>query len=236
MAETLRFNGIEGVIFDFNGTLRDWGKVVAQDIELARRHYGRTITAEGVMKLMGGTPQEVYAGLTGIEDISGEQIELARDRMAALSPEFPKRPIDGVVEALSQLHRAGISMGIVTGGRPDQVELDLAQMQLPPVFDFIHTGAEVGPLLTQNKPAYAAALDHFRSIGIAPGHVLAVGDEPNNMKDARAAGLGDHFVIIPSTMDLSRIVRDGVPENRIIHSIGALPGVLGIEAPPTLGA
>ncbi len=225
MGEALRIEGVKGLIFDWNGTLKSMQELIDQDREFAWRFYQRRLSEKQVRDLMGGTPQEVYAGLTGQPDIS---VDVARRQLFSLNNRYPKRLISGASEALHTLHDAGLRMGIVTSGPQAAVDQDAQQAGLPrQLFEFFHTGDDIDADVAAGRPAFGKAIGHFATLDIRPDQLAVVGDEPSNMRDALAAGIGNFVIISSGTMYPERILAGGVPPDRLINSIGSLSGVFG---------
>jgi phosphoglycolate phosphatase-like HAD superfamily hydrolase len=228
MSEALHIDGIRAVIFDWNGVLISMDKFIQVDQEFALRYYGRVLTREYILGLVGSSVQDMYDGLTGQPNTS---VELAREQLGKINHRTPKQAPEGARETLQFLAQTSLKLGVVTSGKAEIVQHDADEIGiLLSWFAFMHTGENIAGDMTAERPIFGQAIGYLTTLGIGPHQTLVVGDEPNNMRDAQAVGAP--FVIVPSgLMTLDRILAGGVPPELIIPSLRALPEVLGIEPP-----
>ena len=106
---------------------------------------------------------------------------LARYRAAP-----PARPLPGVGAALLRLASAGFALGLVTAGHRALVEEQLDHLGLRGLLPVRVCGDDAVPAKPDPEPLHRAlmALD----AGAGPGGATYVGDAPDDMRMARAAG------------------------------------------------
>ncbi|HLM94530.1 MAG TPA: HAD-IA family hydrolase [Gaiellaceae bacterium] len=95
------------------------------------------------------------------------------------------RPLDGVVEALRRLRRAGIELACVTNwdvGIGEQLERAGLAKYLSAVVSSAETGAE--------KPDPRVFEEALQRLGVQPERAIHIGDDPADQAGALAAGLG----------------------------------------------
>lgn len=163
------------LIFDFDGTLADTFPAFEVAIAEAIPKFGlRPVTAEETRQLRGMSAREVirYLGLPmwKVPKVG----RFVREVMAA----HPLRLFDGTETALRQIAAAGVKLAVVSSNSEENVRRGLGR-DLAALFEVFDCGASIF-----GKAA------KFRSVakrtGIAPGDVLAIGDE---LRDADAAKL-----------------------------------------------
>lgn len=211
------------VIFDWNGTLSDMGVLAAQDIALAAQ-FGRHLDAESIRRLWGQPAETFYAQLVPDSGLSWQEL---RRRFRELDPQFPKRLQPHVVSTLGHLAEYGVRMAVVTSAPREVVQgTYMVEAGLPQkYFDFMHFDAEVSAARAQGLPDMAPAVAAFTEQGIAPENIVLVGDEPNDLRNARAAGIG--FVAVANGTKLPTELRDaGIPQSQMIPDLSYLPGAL----------
>ena len=95
------------------------------------------------------------------------------------------RPLEGVVEALRRLRRAGLELACVTNwdvGIGEQLE----QAGLAPYLSAIVSSAETGA----EKPDPKVFEEALKRVGVGPGRAIHIGDDEADQAGALAAGLG----------------------------------------------
>jgi putative hydrolase of the HAD superfamily len=95
------------------------------------------------------------------------------------------RPLDGVVDALARLRRAGLELACVTNwdiGIGEQLERAGLAHYLSAVVSSAETGAE--------KPDPRVFEEALERLGVTPGRAVHIGDDEADQAGALAAGLG----------------------------------------------
>jgi HAD superfamily hydrolase (TIGR01549 family) len=91
---------------------------------------------------------------------------------------------EGIARTLDAIKRLGIRLGIVSGARPEVLEL-LRQDGILDRFDAIVLGADV----SRRKPDPEGIVKCLSELGVAPDAALYVGDTPVDIQASRAAGV-----------------------------------------------
>lgn len=156
----------------------------------------------------------------------GVSFELFDAHYRGLVETVPFGPIDGAVRALERL--VPRPLGVVTNRARALCALRMRQGGVPPdLFRFVLTLEDL-PAAKPDPQALAPAVARLRAElpGLASGEVTYVGDR---VIDARAAaGAGVSFVAVLTGQDDAPAFRAaGVPDERMLPSVAALPELLG---------
>lgn len=177
----------KAVLFDIDGTLVDSIGAFLEVARLAAAPHGLEVTERQVRDCLasGGSFWKRVAA----DDHPG--CEAVRKAMAAQAArEWPRvlrehgRVFEGVADTLDALKRLGIALGIVSGARPEVLELLRAQGILDR-FDSIVLAADV----SRRKPDPEGILKCLSRLGAAPEDAVYVGDTPIDIRASRAAGV-----------------------------------------------
>lgn len=216
---------ITDIIFDLNGTLLDMQVLSEQNKHLAREHFGRELTDEQIRACWGRPAEEFYPMLFG-DSIPWEELRRLHQGYDYL---FPRRLLPGVKSALDTLRGAGIRPSIVTSGKQDRVHAYARQAGLDlGTFALVYTEPHQQEAHSRSVPVMTKAIRH---LGISAAQALIVGDEPNNMLDAVAAGT-DYALITRGTRTKSELLAAGAPADRILSGMNQLAMHIGITASP----
>jgi len=175
-----RRSSIDAVLFDWDGTLVNSSEVSFRCFEAVFGGYGiafdrsvyaatyspnwhRTYTAVGL-------PPERWseADARWVDSYCRETIPL----------------IDGARVAVDRLLAAGLEVALVTSGDRVRVERELRAHGLDRVFGVV----VCGPDTVNRKPDPEALMLALRRLGVTPGRAAYVGDSPEDIEMARAAG------------------------------------------------
>lgn len=171
---------IDGVLFDWDGTLVNSAEVSFRCFDSLFRGYGiafdrevhaatyspnwhRTYTAVGL-------PEERWseADARWVESYGRETIPL----------------IEGARDAVGRLIAAGLAVALVTSGDRGRVVRELAAHGLDRVFGVV----VCGPDTAHKKPHPEALLLALERLRVPPGRAVYVGDSPEDVEMARNAG------------------------------------------------
>jgi phosphoglycolate phosphatase len=172
---------VDAILFDWDGTLVDSlesfyaanAAVLADEgIPFDRARYREAYSPD---------PRVFYRRL-GVPDDRHERLQAAWRR--AFVP--VARPLPGVLEALTTLHAAGARLGLVTATIREVVEPQVRQHGLGALLEVLVCGDD----LPEVKPDPAPLRRALGSLGLAahPERATYVGDAPDDMRMARAAG------------------------------------------------
>jgi phosphoglycolate phosphatase-like HAD superfamily hydrolase len=177
---------IDTVLFDMDGTLLDSRDALlrayrdATWLVLGRRFPVDDADAARVIQL--GT-REVFVELAGGDRTLAIRVEWAfralyNDRKAEIGL-FP-----GVEPMLAGLRGEGLRLGVVTSKSRARIDQDLEQTGIRELLDTIVCGDEVLAAKPDPGPVIAA----MHALSAQPGHVLFVGDGPQDVVAAHGAG------------------------------------------------
>ena len=213
------------VLFDHDGTLVDsepvhhrlWNGVLAA--------YGVMIADDLYQRRYAGVPCRANAGdlvrrfgLAVAAEVLAEAKNAATRAFLAQAA-FPLMP--GVSEALEELDRLGLQLGVVTGASGHGVRATLQAYGLTRRFAVIVSGDDVA----RSKPAPDCYLLAAQRLGLEPGHCVALEDTGPGLQAAHRAGVP--CLALPTPMsrhhDFSQAlaVLDGMPA-AVVHLRRAL--------------
>ena len=174
------------VIFDCDGVLVDTEPTTDKIISASLTHFGLAISPDDVHRLFaGGTIEGVGieatrrgAVLPGtwVDDIYAEVFEALRKGVPV---------IEGVIDLIHALDRAGIKRAIASNGPIPKMEISLTPSGLFDLFDGrIYSGHDHGP-----KPKPDMLLQIVNDMGVTPQDAVMIDDMPAGFLAAKAAGM-----------------------------------------------
>lgn len=222
--------GLDGVIFDKDGTLFDfrssWGRwaqtflrAMASD-EAHARSLGAAIGYDLVTggfasdsPVISATAADIAAALLPLlPGLSGRELTAQIDEAAAgavMSEAVPLRPL------LAHLRGTGLRLGLATNDSEAPARAHLAAHEVTGFFDFI-AGYDSG---YGAKPEPGMCLAFAQSVNLRPSRIAMVGDSRHDLEAGRAAGMVTVAVLtgVATHADLSPLADIVLPD------IGALP-------------
>lgn len=184
----------ELVQFDLDGTLIDSVPQLHLAVNRMLNELGRAATSVDAVRGWVGNGADMLvrrALLAGMEaDYVPTPAELIRARAAfdAAYDQVADQQLvfyPGVLDTLEQLHRAGLTLAIVTNKPSRFVPAILAAAGLSELFTLVLGGDS----LPEKKPSPAPLLHVCSHFDIAPTRCLMVGDSENDVLAAKAAGM-----------------------------------------------
>jgi len=170
---------VRQLVWDMDGTLLDSSVVVpAAYVAAVRRLGGPELTqAQVITSYSLGPPEVLLAHLLGRELASGEPEAYYDELAAVMAPAYP-----GVEDVLAALRARGHRIAVFTGASTRAATMLLAAAGI--AVDVLVGGDEV----SRPKPAADGLLLTARRLGIAPAGLAYIGDAPNDLRAAAAAG------------------------------------------------
>ncbi len=177
----------QAVLFDIDGTLVDSTGAFLEVARIAAKPHGLEITERQVRDcLASGT--SFWKRVVPDDRPDCEAVRNAMSGEAAREWPYVLRShatvFEGVAATLDALKRLGMALGIVSGARPEVLEL-LRNQGVLDRFDSIITGADV----SRRKPDPEGILKCLRHLGVAPERAVYIGDTPIDIQASRAAGV-----------------------------------------------
>lgn len=184
------FDGIRGVVWDFDGVLVPESERV--NISAAAKTFadlGQPLTPREIVSITGKSSKKYIPPLLRARGIGPnrdeELIALNRKNYDALWPEYAVIA-PGLIGVLLHLQRNNTALAIATTNRRSVVDLFLkTKLPIPNPFRVIVTGEEA----QKHKPDPEVYQVAATNLDIAPTHLLAIEDTSVGIKSAKAAGL-----------------------------------------------
>ncbi len=177
------------IMFDFDGTLVDSGRAIAEAMAEAFTEAGvAPPPAVRVRRTVGLRLEEAIARLLS-EDTWSLVPRIAagyRESFARLRerPDFDEPLVDGARQAIERLESDGAILGIVTGKNRRGLAASLERHALDTHFTTLKT-ADDGP----GKPHPQVLLEAMSEVGADPGETFVIGDTVYDMELALNAGV-----------------------------------------------
>ncbi len=184
------------ILFDHDGTLIDSEQVHFSLWQQVLSTFGINLSQAFYNKVMAGMPE-----LQNAHDIMREfqpdsdATALAAAKNQALDEYLQQQPfpvMPGAIDAVLRCQRAGLVLGIVTGGGRQSLERTLERPELQGVFS-VTVAAEDVP---ESKPNPACYLQALQKLEITAAQAVAVEDTMYGLQAANAAGLA--CAVIPT--------------------------------------
>lgn len=177
--------GIQGVLFDADGTLIDTYEIILTSMRYAVNDVlGRSLSDAELMAGV-GTPlyDQMLHFAEGDKARAEEIVQIYRDHNDIVHDERI-RAFPDTKAALDRLRAAGLLLGVVTSKRHAMAQRGLEMSGIADSFQFL-IGHDDWP---EHKPAPGPILRGCELLGVAPEHCLYVGDSPYDIQAGNAAG------------------------------------------------
>jgi len=176
----------KAVLFDLDGTLVDSMDAYLEVARIAAEIHGLEVTKAHVRRSL-ATGENFWKGVVPADRHDGDAV--MKDLSAHAAREWPRvlhehgRIFDGLADTLDAIGRLGIRLGVVSGARPEVLEL-LRRDGVLERFDSIVLGRDV----SRRKPDPEGILKCLKELDVAPDAAVYVGDTPLDIQASRAAG------------------------------------------------
>ncbi|NER39290.1 MAG: HAD family hydrolase [Oscillatoria sp. SIO1A7] len=203
----VRFDDIEAVIFDKDGTLANSGSFlrslgqkrsrlidaqipgVGEPLLMAFGIADDNLDPTGLMAVGSRRENEIAAAAYIAETGRGwlESLEIARkafdEAEKVFGNEGPAPMFEGSLEVLKLLSGKGLKLGILSADTTDKVQDFVSHHQLENYIE-LAMGVDSGP----SKPDPSLFIKGCQSLGVEPAATLMVGDSPVDIEMAKRAG------------------------------------------------
>lgn len=173
--------GLRAVLFDWDGTLANTAEASYRCYEKLFGSYGIPFDRDAFQRTYSpnwhltytalGLARErwVEADALWLNHYQGEEVVL----------------IEGTREALAHVHADGLAAGLVTSGDRVRVARELAGLDVASFFEVVVCAEDI----VNRKPHPEALLLALDRMGVAASQAAYVGDSPEDIEMARAAGV-----------------------------------------------
>jgi HAD superfamily hydrolase (TIGR01549 family) len=171
---------LRAVLYDWDGTLADSAEASYRCYERVFAAYGIAFDRARFQETYSPNWYETYRGIGLPEPVWSEADarwlrEYAREEC---------RLLPGVAEALALVGTAGLRQGVVTSGSRERIARDVVAKGVDRFFGVIVCGEDAA----QRKPHPEALLLALDRLGVDATEAAYVGDSPEDIAMARAAG------------------------------------------------
>lgn len=216
-----RFDGIEAVVFDFDGTLFDASEAIFHSFNAALRRHGMPALPHPDIARMIGRPLVEMFPLVD----PGASPEKVQAYIDAYREEFwpicvpLTRPLPGLHACLEALRGRCVRMAIATNRTERGARVILQGFGMEAFFDAIVAIEHVAKVKPDPEPVLRA----LALLGTTPARGIMVGDTPDDMRAARSAGAT--AVGITTGYHSATDLRHAGAQ-RVLRSLERLPGCL----------
>ena len=211
----------EAILFDIDGTLVDSVGAYFEVARLAAEPFGFTVTEEHVRHSL-ASGNNFWRGLIPQDLRNADAI--MKELFARAATEWPRvlhefgTLFKGVAQTLEILQNRGIRLGIVSGARPEVMELLRAEGILS-YFETIVLGSDV----SRGKPDPEGIRKGLSQLKVLPDKALYIGDAPIDIQASHSAGVRAVSVLTGAAN--STLLSAYEPE-RLISSHARLPAIV----------
>lgn len=180
---------VRAVVFDLDGTLIDSrGDIVAALNQALGRGGLRQLPAAVIVRFVGDGARALCARAAGVSehDAAVEPILTAFLEYYQLHPVDFSRWMPHAQEALESLAQIpGVALGLCTNKARPVTDAILSALGVTTRFRAIVAGGD----LPEKKPSPVPLLHLATALGVSPGEMVMVGDGPQDIESAHAAGV-----------------------------------------------
>lgn len=176
----IRANGRRAVLFDWDGTLVDSAERTFRCYEQVFSLHGIAFDRAAFERTYSPDWYRTY-----------EQVGLPPDSWSDADARWnvcydtePSRLVPGARSSLERLKGAGLVLGVVSSGDGARVRAEMAALEVAALFATAVCGGETA----RRKPHPEPLLLALERLGLAPGECAYVGDSPEDVTMAKAAG------------------------------------------------
>lgn len=209
---------IEGILFDFDGTLADTTDLILAAFDHTfQQCLHRRFAREDIVQTFGLTLAEAMALFADDESMILNMRSVYRDFNLKHHDEMIK-PISGVADALAAIQKRDIKMAVVTSKKQPMAKRGLKCCGLEAFISAV-VGCDD---TVNNKPHPEPMLKAAEILGIAPENCICVGDSPFDLQSGRRAGALTAAVAYTS-FNIDDVLKKGKPDFILDNMLDLLP-------------
>jgi phosphoglycolate phosphatase-like HAD superfamily hydrolase len=172
---------IKTVLFDFDGTIADtFDLLITIYNSIAPKLHCKKLDRKDIPTLQASRPQVFFREYNVSIWKLPFLLYLGQKEMKKCIDSIT--PIDGMIEALHALKKAGFTLGIVTSNSQENVLSFLKKHEISPLFSFVYSGKS---LFGKDKTFKKV----FKEQSLDPSAVIYVGDETRDIEAAKKFGI-----------------------------------------------
>jgi HAD superfamily hydrolase (TIGR01509 family) len=175
------FASLRAVLFDWDGTLADSAEASFRSYARVFPEFGIPFDRAAFERTYSPDWYHTYREL-GLPE---EHWDEANARWLDYYAHEPPVAVEGAHAAVTRLHQAGVAMGLVTSGSRVRVERELEQLGFARFFAAVVCHGDYH----HRKPHPEALLLGMARMGVRAEESAYVGDSPEDVRMARAAGV-----------------------------------------------
>jgi HAD superfamily hydrolase (TIGR01509 family) len=172
---------IEAVLFDWDGTIVDSAELSYRCYERLFASYGLPFGRREFERTYSPNWQRTYLEV----GLPAAHWTEADERWLAFYAEERNGLVSGALAALSELRESGVRLGVVSSGERSRVADEIVQLGLEGFFEALVCGTDV----ECKKPHPEGLHTALRQLALGPAAAAYVGDSPEDVEMARAAGV-----------------------------------------------
>lgn len=218
----MRDPGLRAVLFDWDGTLVNTAEASYRCYEKLFGSYGIAFDRDAFRRTYSPNWHLTYSALGLAEERWAE----ADARWLQHYCEEEVVLIDGAREALLRVRDAGLAAGLVTSGDRVRVSRELTDLGVAELFQALVCAEDTA----ERKPRPAPLLLALDRMRLAPGQAVYIGDSPEDVQMAQAAGV--RAVGIPGAFPNREALAAARPDVLSPSLAEAVAGVLAVPPGP----
>ena len=181
---------MKAFIFDMDGVIVDSEPIHSRTKMETFSHYGIPFEEKDLIHYMGRTSRALFND--AIQKYNRNDCDVAEMinykrhlYLDILRNDEAIKPIDGIVDLLTQLKLVGIPVGLASSTGRSVIEIVLAKFGITDCFKAVLSGAE----LPKSKPDPTVYLLAAKALGVSPENCFVVEDAAAGVAAAKRAGM-----------------------------------------------
>lgn len=178
-------NGVNCILFDFDGTLADTLSLVCLSFSEVFKHFDhKEMTNQEIISLFGPSESAIIAQHLESKHVIDSAIEYYYEVYSAYHKQYVKGNTY-INDLLQELSRKCFKIGVVTGKGKRSLDISLTHLGMQNCFDVLVTSDDV----IQPKPNPEGIVKALHALSCQPERSAFVGDSDADIVAGKAAGL-----------------------------------------------